>query len=93
MRARIVLACAQEEDASQVARRLGVSRPTVIARRERYSACGLEALRDAPRSGRPRTVDEAEIVVRTLEPPPARPAVAVPTRGAGCTSPRHRDRG
>jgi transposase len=25
---------------------------------------------DAPRSGRPRTVDEAEIIARTLEPPP-----------------------
>ena len=71
LRARIVLACARGEGTSQVARRLGVSRPTVIAWRERYRAAGLEALRDAPRSGRPRTVDEAEIVARTLEPPPA----------------------
>src|SRR5450759_154010 len=75
LRARMVLACAQGEGTSQVARRLGVSRPTVMAWRERYRAGGLEALRDAPRSGRPRTVDEAEIVARTLEPPPAALAV------------------
>ena len=59
----------------QVARRLRVSRPTVVAWRERYRAGGREALRDAPRSGWPRTVDEDEIVARTLEPPPAALAV------------------
>ena len=42
----------------------------MIAWRERYRAGGLAALADAPRSGRPRTVDEAEILARTLEPPP-----------------------
>jgi len=71
LRARIVLACAAGEGTSQVARRLGTSRPTVIAWRERYRAGGLAALADAPRSGRPKTVDEAEILARTLEPPPA----------------------
>lgn len=55
-----------------MARRLGVSRPTVIAWRERYRIGGIEALTDQPRSGRPKTVDEAEIIARTLEPPPAR---------------------
>jgi transposase-like protein/transposase len=70
LRARIVLACAGGEGTSQLARRLGVSRPTVIAWRERYRSGGLAALADAPRSGRPRTVDEAEILERTLEPPP-----------------------
>ena len=43
----------------------------MIAWRERYRAGGLAALVDAPRSGRPRTVDEAAILARTLEPPPA----------------------
>ena len=71
LRARIVLACAAGEGTSQVARHLGISRPTVIAWRERYRAGGLAALADAPRSGRPRTVDEAAILARTLEPPPA----------------------
>jgi len=69
LRARIVLACAAGEGTSQVARHLGISRPTVIAWRERYRAGGLAALADAPRSGRPRTVDEAAILARTLEAP------------------------
>jgi len=71
-RARIVLDSAQGEGTSQTARRLGISRPTVITWRERYRAGGIDALWDAARSGRPKTVDEAEIVARTLEPPPAR---------------------
>ena len=70
LRARILLATAEGEGTSQVARRLGVSRPTVIAWRQRYRFGGIDALIDAPRSGRPKTVDEAEIVARTLEPPP-----------------------
>src|SRR5207244_8037297 len=57
---------------SEIARRLGISRPTVICWRERYHSGGIEALRDAPRSGRPKVVDEAEILARTLEPPPRR---------------------
>src|SRR5712691_1053161 len=72
VRARIVLAAAEGEGTSAVARRLGVSRPTVIAWRERYRAGGIEALTDAPRSGRPKAVDEAGIIARTLEPPPER---------------------
>ena len=70
LRARIVLASADGEGTSALARRLGVSRPTVIAWRERYRAGGVAALSDAPRSGRPKRIDEAEILARTLEPPP-----------------------
>ncbi len=70
LRARIVLAAASGEGTSAIARRLGVSRPTVIAWRERYRSGGVEALSDASRSGRPKTVDDAAIVARTLEPPP-----------------------
>src|SRR5438445_3959942 len=69
-RARIVLAAAGGEGTSAIARRLGVTRPTVIHWRERYRRAGVDGLGDAPRSGRPRTVDEAQILVRTLEPPP-----------------------
>jgi transposase-like protein/transposase len=71
LRARIVLASEAGEGTSELARRLGISRPTVIAWRERYRGGGLAALADAPRSGRPKTVDEAAILARTLEPPPA----------------------
>ncbi|MGH8938039.1 MAG: IS630 family transposase [Actinomycetes bacterium] len=72
LRARIVLAAAGGEGTSEIARRLGVSRPTVITWRERYRSGGIDALSDAPRSGRPKTVDEAKILARTLEPPPKR---------------------
>src|SRR6266487_2432167 len=72
LRARIVLGAGAGEGTSAIARGLGVSRPTVITWRERYRSGGVAALADAPRSGRPRTVDEAVIIARTLEPPPER---------------------
>lgn len=50
----------------------GVSRPTVIHWRDRYTAGGTRALEDRPRSGRPREIDPLQIVVATLEPPPER---------------------
>src|SRR6266536_4988462 len=70
LRARIVLRAGAGEGTSSIARALGVSRPTVIIWRERYRTGGVAALQDAPRSGRPKTVDEAVIISRTLEPPP-----------------------
>jgi hypothetical protein len=54
LRARIVLATAAGEGTSEVARRLGVSRPTVIAWRERYRAGGIDALVYPRREGRAR---------------------------------------
>jgi transposase len=72
MRAKVVLAAADGEGTSAISRRLGVSRPTVIQWRERYAAAGLAGLDDAARSGRPKRVDDAEIIAATLDPPPAR---------------------
>ena len=72
LRARIVLQAAAGAGTSEIARRLGISRPTVICWRERYRSGGIEALRDAPRPGRPKVVDETEILARTLQPPPKR---------------------
>ena len=71
-RARIVLAVAEGEGTSAVARRLSVSRPTVIKWRERFAEGGLEVLADAARSGRPKRLDDSLIITRTLEPPPER---------------------
>jgi len=71
-RARIVLAAAAGEGTSAIARHLGVSRPTVIQWRDRYEAEGLDGLLDAPRTGRPKSVDDARIIARTLRPPPRR---------------------
>ncbi len=56
MRAKIVLAAGDGEGTSSIARRFGVSRPTVIGWLERYVAQGLDGLDDEVRSGRPKTV-------------------------------------
>src|SRR5512144_1059651 len=69
-RARIVLLAGEGAPSTEIAGRVGVSRPTVQLWRERYATGGLAALDDQPRSGRPRRVDEAQVVVATLEPPP-----------------------
>jgi hypothetical protein len=70
-RARIVLAAADGAGTSAVARMVGVSRPTVIKWRDRFAARGLAGLDDQPRSGRPKTIDDAAIIAATLEPPAA----------------------
>src|SRR5213593_2166285 len=71
-RARIVLAAADGEGTSSIARRLGVSRPTVIQWRDRYARAGVGGLDDAQRSGRPKIVEDARIIAATLEQPPER---------------------
>jgi hypothetical protein len=74
-RARIVLAVADGAGTSGAARQVGVSRPTVIKWRDRFAAFGIDGLADEPRSGRPKTVDDAAILAATLEPPPESLAV------------------
>ena len=71
-RARIVLLAAEGLPNAEIARRVGVTRQTVISWRNRYQAGGVGALEDLARSGRPPVHDEVAIVVATLEPPPAR---------------------
>jgi transposase len=71
-RARIVLLAAEGMGTGEIVRRVGVSKPTVIAWKRRYAAEGLGGLDDRSKPGRPRRVDEVEIVLRTLEPPPPR---------------------
>jgi hypothetical protein len=56
---------------SGTARTLGVSRPTVIKWRDRFTADGVAGLAARPRLGRPKTIDDATIIAATLEPPPA----------------------
>ena len=69
-RARIVLLAADGVSHTEVAERVGVSRPTVIAWRQRYQRSGMAGLEDLPRSGRPRTIDHRAVVEATLRPPP-----------------------
>jgi transposase len=76
LRARIVLACAEGGQSKVIAERLGLDRETVGKWRRRFMAHRLEGLRDEPRSGTPRTLEDARIeavIVRTLEtlPPDA----------------------
>ncbi len=65
-RARIVLMSAEGLTNTEIARRTGSTRPTVINWRNRYAAAGISALGDLPRTGRPPVVDELEVVATTL---------------------------
>jgi transposase len=69
-RARIVLAVADGAGTTGSADLVGVSRPTVIKWRNRFAQHGLAGLDDEPRSGRPKTIDDAAILAATLDPPP-----------------------
>jgi transposase len=70
LRARIVLACAEGGQNKTVAAQLQLDRQTVGKWRRRFVEHRLEGLRDEPRSGTPRTLEDARIeavIVRTLE--------------------------
>jgi len=75
-RARIVLLAADGLGNTEIAERVGVSRPTVVSWRARYERGGIAALEDLQRSGRPRRVDQNEVVVATLSKPPERLGVS-----------------
>jgi len=73
MRARIVLRAAEGATNTEIAREVGVSLPTVGLWRQKFSERGMEGLETAPRSGRPREIDDSEVarvLAMTLEPPP-----------------------
>lgn len=75
LRARILLLAEQGMENKDIARELGVSRPTVGVWRSRVAHTRLGELGDEQRSGRPRTydaVEEARIIAKTLEKPPNR---------------------
>jgi transposase len=73
LRARIVLRCATGAENQQVAAELRIDKTTVGKWRRRFVERRLDGLRDEPRSGAPRTVDDGRIeavIVRTLESVP-----------------------
>jgi transposase len=72
-RSRIVLDAAEGQTNTEIAERLGVSRPTVTRWRRRFAERGVDGLVDEPRPGRPRTITDEhveEVVVKTLETTP-----------------------
>jgi transposase len=74
LRARIILACAEGIENNAVAERLGVTKQTVSKWRGRFVRQRLDGLVDAPRTGAPRTIDDARVeavVAKTLESVPA----------------------
>ncbi|MGY4421244.1 transposase [Bradyrhizobium sp. JR6.1] len=65
-----MLTCAEGGQNKEVAAKLGLGRSTVGKWRRRFVERRVDGLRDEPRSGAPRTVDDARIealIVRTLE--------------------------
>jgi transposase len=70
-RARVVLDAADGLSNADIAQRIGISRQSVIAIRQRFEASGIASvLEDAPRPGRPRSISDkkvAKIVEATLE--------------------------
>ncbi len=74
LRARIVLACAENTQNKDVATVLGIDDATVAKWRLHFAEHRIDGLRDQPRSGAPRSVDDARVeavIVRTLESLPA----------------------
>src|SRR3954453_9769821 len=72
-RSRIVLACAAGADNQSVAAQERVGAAMVGKWRARFVRDRLDGLVDEPRSGRPRTIDDAKVegvIVRTLETEP-----------------------
>ena len=70
LRARIVLLASEGLGTGAIVARTGVSKPTVILWKRRYSEGGIGALADITRPGRPKELNDMEIVLATLEPPP-----------------------
>ena len=72
LRARIVLASAEGEGVRALARRLKISQSTICQWKRRYRGDGLAGLKTRARSGRPKTITEAQeraVVAATLRRP------------------------
>lgn len=61
LRIRIVLGCADGEPGPKLAERLKTTNQTVSKWRQRYQAYRFAGLSDAPRAGRPRTVQDEHV--------------------------------
>jgi putative transposase len=74
-RVRIVLLTAEGMAPSVIGEQLGVSQPTIRKWRARYAEEGLAGLRNEPRPGRPRTLDDqrvADLLNQALQTRPSK---------------------
>lgn len=71
-RAAIVLACAERSGTSEAARRLGVSRPTVIKWRDRFARPGHRGTRRRAEERSTQGRGRRRAITATLEAPPER---------------------
>jgi len=72
-RARVVLACAEGQSNTAVARAMSLTKPTVGKWRSRFVARRLDGLLDEPRPGAPRKISDADVervLTLTLEKRP-----------------------
>jgi transposase len=76
LRARIILACAEGLDNTEVADRLRINTVTVGKWRKRFLADRLEGLADEPRPGAPRTISGAMVERIITETPEEKPKAA-----------------
>lgn len=74
-RARILLLAADGLANTEIADKVGVSRPTVLQWRRRYAEAGLAGLDDLDRPGRRPQVAAADVLAATMLAPPRRLAV------------------
>ncbi|MET4781524.1 helix-turn-helix domain-containing protein, partial [Glaciihabitans sp. UYNi722] len=66
VRARVVLSAADGLPNIEIEKRTGLTRPSVLKWRGRYSESGIEGLKDAPRPGREPVIDELALIAETL---------------------------
>lgn len=72
-RARIILLSMEELSGREIGQRVGVTTETVSKWRKRFESHRIAGLTDAPRSGRPRTINDekvAEVIEKTLQSKP-----------------------
>jgi transposase len=73
LRSRIILGCSDGAENKSVAADLAIAKQTVCKWRGRFLQSRLDGLLDAPRSGAPRTIDDARVdavITKTLETQP-----------------------
>ena len=73
LRSRTILACSEGAENKAVAAQLAIAKQTVCKWRGRFLQLRLNGLLDAPRSGTPRTIDDARVdavIAKTLETQP-----------------------